>query len=146
MVKFKILEIMKLVNCSKIKLVNCSNEYWEFIRTLRNDKRVLDGFIKSTYITKEMQEKYMQNYSKFYRVALLDSYPCGYVGVIEDDIRICTHPDFQGRGIGKFMLKEIMKIFPTSYGKVKIDNEASKNLFLSVGFKEEFIIFTKNEK
>lgn len=137
---------MKLVNCSKIKLVNCSNEYWEFIRTLRNDKRVLDGFIKSTYITKEMQEKYMQNYSKFYRVALLDSYPCGYVGVIEDDIRICTHPDFQGRGIGKFMLKEIMKIFPTSYGKVKIDNEASKNLFLSVGFKEEFIIFTKNEK
>jgi len=137
MVKFKFLEEMKLVNCS--------NEYWEFIRILRNDKRVLDGFIESTYITKEMQEKYMQNYSKFYRVALLNNQPCGYIGVIEDDIRICTHPDFQNKGIGKFMLKEIMKIFPTAYGKVKINNEASLNLFKSVGFEEKFIIFKYNK-
>lgn len=128
-----------------MKLVNCSNEYWEFIRILRNDKRVLDGFIESTYITKEMQEKYMQNYSKFYRVALLNNQPCGYIGVIEDDIRICTHPDFQNKGIGKFMLKEIMKIFPTAYGKVKINNEASLNLFKSVGFEEKFIIFKYNK-
>lgn len=137
MVKFKFLEEMKLVNCS--------NEYWEFIRILRNDKRVLDGFIESTYITKEMQEKYMQNYSKFYRVALLNNQPCGYIGVIEDDIRICTHPDFQNKGIGKFMLKEIMKIFPTAYGKVKINNKASLNLFKSVGFEEKFIIFKYNK-
>lgn len=128
-----------------MKLVNCSNEYWEFIRILRNDKRVLDGFIESTYITKEMQEKYMQNYSKFYRVALLNNQPCGYIGVIEDDIRICTHPDFQNKGIGKFMLKEIMKIFPTAYGKVKINNKASLNLFKSVGFEEKFIIFKYNK-
>jgi ribosomal protein S18 acetylase RimI-like enzyme len=124
-----------------MELKKCTKKYWEFIRVLRNDKRVLDGFIKSTYITKEMQEKYMQDYSKFYRVALLNNQPCGYVGVIEDDIRICTHPDFQGRGVGKFMLKEIMNIFPTAYGKVKIDNEASKKLFSSVGFTKKFIIF-----
>lgn len=137
MVKFKFFK--------KMKLVDCNNEYWEFIRVLRNDKRVLDGFIKSTYITQEMQEKYMQNHSKFYRVALLDNQPCGYVGVIEDDIRICTHPDFQSQGIGKFMLKEIMNIFPTAYGKVKIDNEASKKLFLSSGFTQKFIIFKKDK-
>jgi len=124
-----------------MELKKCTKKYWEFIRILRNDKRVLDGFIKSTYITKEMQEKYMQDYSKFYRVALLNNQPCGYVGVIEDDIRICTHPDFQGRGVGKFMLKEIMNIFPTAYGKVKVDNEASKKLFSSVGFTKKFIIF-----
>lgn len=124
----------------------CNKRYWEFVRTLRNDKRVLDGFIESTYITEEMQENYMNNHSQYYRIALVGGKPAGYVGVVEDDIRVCTHPDYQGMGVGKFMLKEIMKIFPTSYGKVKIDNEASKNLFLSVGFKEEFIIFTKNEK
>ena len=43
-----------------MELVKCTEQYWEFIRTLRNDKRVLDGFIKSTYITKEMQLNYMK--------------------------------------------------------------------------------------
>ena len=133
MVKFKILEIMKLVKCS--------NEYWEFVRTLRNDKRVLNGFIESTYITPEMQIKYMNKYSDCYRIGIIDTHPVGFVGVIEDDIRICTHPNYQGKGVGKFMLKEIMNIFPTAYGKVKIDNEASKKLFSSLGFKEKFIIF-----
>jgi|TARA_R110000851_G_scaffold82820_1_gene181297 ribosomal protein S18 acetylase RimI-like enzyme len=129
-----------------MELKECTKEYWEFIRILRNDKRVLDGFINSTHITKEMQESYMQDHSQFYRVALYREQPCGYIGVIEDDIRICTHPDFQGQGIGKFMLKEIMKIFPTAYGKVKIDNKASKKLFSSVGFKEKFIIYKYDNK
>ena len=129
-----------------MELKKCTRKYWEFIRVLRNDKRVLDGFIESIYITKKMQEKYMQDHSKFYRVALLNNQPCGYVGVIEDDIRICTHPDFQGRGVGKFMLKEIINIFPTAYGKVKIDNEASKKLFSSVGFTKKFIIFEYDKK
>lgn len=129
-----------------MELVNCIKEYWEFVRILRNDKRVLDGFINSTHITKEMQENYMQDYSQFYRIALWKDQPCGYVGVIEDDIRICTHPNFQGHGIGKFMLKEIIKIYPSAYGKVKIDNTASLNLFSSVGFKEKFIIFGYDNK
>jgi ribosomal protein S18 acetylase RimI-like enzyme len=129
-----------------MELKKCTKKYWEFVRVLRNDKRVLDGFIRSIHITKKMQEKYMQNHSKFYRVALLNNQPCGYVGVIDDDIRICTHPDFQGQGIGKFMLKEIIKIFPSAYGKVKINNEASKKLFQSVGFHEKFIIFKYENK
>ena len=124
-----------------MELVNCIKKYWEFVRILRNDKRVLDGFINSTYITKEMQEDYMKNHQQFYRIALIDNQPCGYVGVINNDIRICTYPNFQGKGVGKFMLKEIMKIFPNAYGKVKINNEASRKLFSSVGFKEKFIIF-----
>jgi len=110
---------------------------------LRNDKRVLDGFIKSTHITTEMQINYMNTHSQYYRVAVINNIPAGYVGVIEDDIRICTHPDFQGQGIGKFMLTEIMKIFPNAYGKVKINNEASRRLFLKAGFKEKFIIYDK---
>ena len=83
----------------------------------------------------------MKNHQQFYRVVLIDNQPCGYIGVINDDIRICTHPNFQGKGVGKFMLREIMKIFPNAYGKVKINNEASRKLFSSVGFKEKFIIF-----
>jgi len=125
----------------QMELKECTKKYWEFIRVLRNDKRVLDGFIQSTYITKKIQEKYMMNYSQFYRIALINNQPCGYIGVINNDIRVCTHPDFQGKGVGKFMLKEIIKVFPNAFGKVKIENEASRKLFTSVGFKEKFIIY-----
>ena len=30
-----------------LELVNCGKQYWEFVRVLRMDKRVLDGFRKS---------------------------------------------------------------------------------------------------
>jgi len=129
-----------------MELDSCNREYWEFVRNLRNDRRVSEGFIESIHITPEMQESYMKTHSKYYRIALLDKKPCGFVGVLDDDIRICTHPSFQRKGVGKFMLNEIMKIFPKAYGKVKVSNEISKNLFLSSGFKQEFTIFTRYEK
>lgn len=127
-----------------MELVKCTEQYWEFIRVLRNDKRVLDGFLKSIHISKEMQKSYMSNHYQFYRVALINKIPVGYIGVIEDDIRVCTHPDYQGRGIGKFMVNKCMKIWPTAFAKVKIDNKASIKLFESCGFTKKFFILTKD--
>jgi len=119
-----------------IELVKCLPQYWEFVRILRNDKRVLDGFIKSMYITEEMQSKYMETHSQFYRIALIDKIPVGYVGVINDDIRICNQPNQQGKGIGKVMINECIKEWPTSFAKVKLGNTSSDKLFISVGFKK----------
>ena len=127
-----------------IILDTCKKKYWEFVRVLRNDRRVLDGFIESTYITEQMQVKYMENHSQYYRIALVGDKPAGYVGVIEDDIRICTHPDFQGKGIGKFMINECMNIWPSAFAKVKIDNKASIKLFEACGFAKKFYVLTKN--
>ena len=124
-------------------IVACSSEYWEFVRKLRMDGRVIDGFLQTNPITEEQQIKYMTDNSQHYRIALLDGRPAGYVGVIEDDIRVCTHPDYQGKGVGKFMIEEAMKIWPTAEGKVKIGNDASMNLFKSCGFKEAYIIFKR---
>jgi|TARA_R110000782_G_scaffold75664_2_gene150990 ribosomal protein S18 acetylase RimI-like enzyme len=121
----------------------CNKEYWEFVRILRNDERVLDGFIESTHITEEMQENYMNNHSQYYRIALIGGKPAGYVGVIEDDIRVCTHPDFQGKGVGKFMINQCVEIWPESFAKVKINNEASIKLFEACGFNKKYIIFKK---
>jgi hypothetical protein len=117
-----------------MELVNCTNEFWEFVRKLRMDGRVIDGFLQTSPITEEQQTKYMMDNSQYYRIALFDGQPAGYVGVIEDDIRVCTHPDFFGMGVGKFMIKSAMAIWPTAYAKVKIGNIASDKLFISCGF------------
>ena len=124
-------------------LVECTKEYWEFVRTLRNDSRVIDGFIKSVYITKEMQSSYMHSHSNCYSIALVNGKPAGYVGVIKDDIRVCTHPDYQGIGLGKFMINQCKNISPTSFAKVKVGNKASIKLFESCGFTKKFYILTK---
>ena len=127
------------------ELVECSPRYWDFVRVLRNDERVSGGFITSVHITEEMQAQYMEGHSQFYRIALIDGEPAGYVGVIEDDIRVCTHPDFQGKGVGKFMINECMKIWPSAVAKIKLENEASVKLFESCGFTKKFYVMTKDE-
>jgi len=127
----------------KLRLVSCSKEYWEYVRLLRLDPRVKDGFIQTSHITEPDQIAYMSEYSNCYRVALFDGKPCGYVGVIENDIRICTDPSFQGMGIGKFMINELKKIWPQALAKVKVSNEASFKLFKSCGYEVEFYLMTK---
>ena len=124
-----------------MELVECTLEYWEFVRLLRTDERVVDGFVENVQITQPQQQAYMEKYSDSYRIALFNGEPAGFVGVVDDDIRVCTHPNFQGKGLGKFMIDECMKIWPTAYAKVKLGNVASDKLFLSVGFEE----FKKDE-
>lgn len=128
----------------QIELVNCDKQYWEFVRILRNDERVQDGFVESDYITTEQQENYMSANSYSYRILLVNGEPAGYVGVIKDDIRVCTHPDHQGKGFGKFMINEIMKEYPAAFAKIKIENEASLRLFNSCGFSVRFYLLKKD--
>jgi methionyl-tRNA formyltransferase len=119
-----------------MELVQCNEQYWEFVRQLRMDERVSNGFIETTPITKEQQANYMSSNSQHYRIALIDGSPVGYIGVIDDDIRVCVHPTFQKRGVGKFMIVEGMQIWKNACAKVKIGNTASDNLFISAGFKK----------
>lgn len=123
-----------------MELIKCSEKYWEFIRILRTDKRVLCGFIKNTEITPKIQKEYMKKYEDCYRVALIGRMPAGFVGVIGNDIRVCTHPDFQGKGVAKFMINECMKIWPNATAKIKIDNIASIKAFEKSGFKKKYYI------
>ena len=126
-----------------MKLVKCTQEYWEFVRELRTNPQVVDGFIQNIEITQEQQKQYMKKYSDNFRIALIDNIPTGFVGVIENDIRVCTHPDYQGKGVGKFMINKCMNIWPEAFAKVKIDNEASVRLFEACGFTKKFFILTK---
>jgi ribosomal protein S18 acetylase RimI-like enzyme len=128
-----------------LSLVKNNPEYYEFIRELRIHKDNLSGFLNQSIITKEEQIKYMEKYGESYYVALSDKTPVGFVGVIDDDIRVATHPNFKKQGVGKFMINEIMKIFPNCFAKIKHNNLSSIKLFESCGFEIEFLIMRKNE-
>ena len=99
----------------KLSLVECSQQYWEFVRLLRLDERVMDGFIEKMDITAEQQQTYMSKYSNCFRIALLNGKPAGYFGVIDDDIRVCVHPDFQRKGIATLLIKEAFSTLSKKY-------------------------------
>ena len=127
-----------------LELVECDRVYWDFVRDLRNDVRVADAFINQTFISPEMQDKYMSKNSIHYRIALFNGAPAGYVGVIDDDIRVCTHPDFQRKGVAKFMLQSAIEIWPAAMAKIKVNNVASLNLFKSCGFEIEYYLLSRS--
>ncbi len=118
-----------------LKLINNSEEHYEFIRELRVHPDNISGFIEQVEITPEQQIEYMSKYRDNYYIALEDNRPVGWVGVIDGDIRVCVHPEDKGKGVGKFMIDELMKIHPKSYAKVLWGNDPSQRLFHSCGFK-----------
>ena len=125
------------------ELVPNESKYWEFIRQLRNHQQVKLGFIDQKEISSGSHKKFMEKHGTLYYICLVDGEPAGFVGQIEDDIRVATHPNFQKRGVGKFMINELMARHPQSVAKVKIENEASLRLFESAGFKKKYYILEK---
>jgi GNAT superfamily N-acetyltransferase len=126
-----------------MEFVKNQEKYWEFIRQLRNDERVKGGFIKQEHIAQENHLKYMEKHGKNFYVCLIDETPAGYAGVIDRDIRVATHPEFQGKGVGKFMINALMTLYPDSLAKVKVENEASLRLFEACGFAKRYYILEK---
>lgn len=127
--------IMKMNN---YKLVSNKKKYWEFIRNLRNDDNTQQGFVEKIHITSEQQVAYMNKYSDNYYICLdiRDEKPIGFIGEIDDDIRVAVIPEYRRMGVGKFMVNRFMESHETSYAKMFHDNVASENLFKSCGFVE----------
>jgi len=126
-----------------MELIKNGPKFWEFIRNLRNLEGVKQGFIEQKEITAVEQAEYMLKYNNEYWICLVDGKPAGYVGVIDDDIRVATHPDFQGQGIGSFMINQIMQLHPAAHAKVKLENEASLRLFEKCGFRKKFYLLER---
>jgi GNAT superfamily N-acetyltransferase len=118
---------------------------------LRTHEENTKGFLEQVTITPEDQIKYMGKYSTNYLICLDGDTPVGFIGEIDNDIRLAVHPDHKRKGIGKFMLNEFMKIKPNALAKVLWTNDACIFLFKSAGFIQydkdnEFIYFRKPTK
>ena len=124
-------------------LIKNEVKYFEFIRTLRNDPKLKSGFVEQRERSPKEHAIYMEKYHGSYFICLLEDKPIGYIGVIDNDIRVAVLSDYQDLGIGKFMVSEIIKLFPESHAKVKFTNIASQRLFESLGFTKEFILYQK---
>lgn len=127
----------------KLELVKNEPKYYEFIRLMRLHPDNIFGFINQNDISESDQINYMSKYGEFFNICLCDNNPAGFIGVIDNDIRIATNPIFKNKGIGKFMVNEIMKVYPNAVAKIKADNPLSKKLFESCGFETDYIIMKK---
>jgi len=123
-------------------MIPLTEEYFEFVRMLRNDNVVKVGFINQQDINREDHLEYMKMHATHYFVCLGDSEPIGYIGVIDNDIRIAVLPEINGQGAGEFMLRFIMEIYPLASAKVKVENIASMRLFEKCGFTPKFLVYS----
>ncbi len=124
------------------KFVKNEKKYFDFIRKLRNANHN-DGFTEQVNITEEQQSKYMEKYESNYFICLDGNDPVGFIGQINGDIRVATLPEYFGKGVGLFLVNNLMEVCPDSFAKVKVDNVASYNLFKKAGFEPIFIIMKK---
>lgn len=123
-----------------LEQVNNNEYYWEYIRIIRNSEEVSHGFIQKSNITTEQQKKYMSVHGHTYFIIKLNNIPIGFIGDVENDIRICVHPDYQNNGYGTKAILEFKKLYPNSLAKVKIENEQSKRAFEKAGYKVKYLL------
>ena len=128
-----------------MELVDCLKDYWEFVRIIRTHPDNQKFFFTQVEITSEQQAEYMSKNSNRYKICLLDNKPVGYIGIIkENEITYCVSPEYQGKGIGTFMVSEFMKMYNHLIAYVVCDNIGSNRIFEKLGFeKQNFYIYRK---
>lgn len=107
-----------------------NEKYGEFIRKLRLHPQLKTSWVKQVKITKAQQKEYMKIHGENYYVFLDKSNkPLGFVGVVDNDLRLAVLPEYQHTGIGKFMLDFIRIKHPDMIVKVRKTNKAGQSFF-----------------
>lgn len=132
----------------ELKLVDCEEKYWEFVRLLRTDPINQKGFFTKTDISSEDQIKYMSKNHLRFNICLANDIPAGYIGVSKtNEITYCVSPKFHSMGIGTYMVNSIiLKKNKTYEARVKIKNIASQKVFEKLGFEKQFVYIKKYGK
>ena len=126
-----------------MELVLCDEKYWEFVRVIRTHPKNIDNFNTKGEITVQQQREFMEKNSHRYQICLLNGKPVGYIALGDNNkIQYCVHPDYQGKGIGTFMVKELFDKIDELQAYVKVHNIPSQKVFEKIGFKK-FIYYKK---
>tara|TARA_Y100001963_G_scaffold158233_1_gene257152 strand:+ start:2552 stop:2947 length:396 start_codon:yes stop_codon:yes gene_type:complete len=131
-----------MVDKINLRMVKCLYHHWDFILLLRN--RLKEGFILQDDISSKDHHEFMVYNANNYKICVNgDDTPVGFVGQVNGDIRVATHPDYQGMGVGRFMINEFMKNNPECSATVKVENVASLRLFESCGFEKKYFVLER---
>lgn len=124
----------------------CGPQYWESIFNIRNQPSNVDKF--GTKI-KDLQTHYRYMATKWdqYYVCLKSENVVGFIGIDNEDLRLCVDENHKRQGIGRFMIEELHNVcsdFLLQYSvKVKVDNLESLKFFESLGFRKKYYILEK---
>ncbi len=127
-----------------MELIKCSNlpgAHWDAILEIRNENR--EGFGDSSIILSGAHRKYMFNHFSNYLLCVENDEVLGFIGHVENDIRLGTRKEYQRRGVAKLMVESFMEKYPDAFAKVKLDNEASLKLFERCSFNKKYYILEK---
>jgi hypothetical protein len=117
----------------KLNLIKNSQQYYDFIRLLRIHPENTSGFQEQVEISQSNQIEYMKKHGSSYYICTLDDTPVGFIGSVNNDLRLATDPKYKRMGIGKFMLESFLEIEPNCVSKVLLSNQPSNNLFKNCG-------------
>ena len=124
-----------------MEIVKCEPFHWNDVLEIRNENH--EGFGDTEIITASVHYLYMTQHSKNYLICTHLKRAIGFIGHVDNDIRLATRKEYQRRGVAKLMLEEFQKKFPNCIAKVKKNNKASLKLFESCGFIIKYYILTK---
>ena len=121
-----------------MQLVKNEEKYWEFIRVLRNTN---NGFVEQVNITKDEQRTYMYRYTNDYWVCLIDKKPVGFIGIVNNDLRLAVDKNHRRKGVATFMIKELPRMLNNVTIKILYDNDPSRKLFEKVLGKPKYVMY-----
>lgn len=113
-----------------LELRQCGPLEYEFVRFLRLHEDNRSGFWSQDYIDSQKHFQYMETTAKdCYWICCRGDELLGYYAVVDNDVKICVHPDCKREGVGSFMLKDLERKYPNALAKVLKNNKASLALF-----------------
>jgi RimJ/RimL family protein N-acetyltransferase len=118
---------------NKLQIESCEEKYYKFMYDTRFHPEIKKGFITQEAVSFEEHCKYLDKYKNNYYICIDENKPIGYIGVIDDDIRFAVSSEYQGFGVGTFMLDYIKNKYPKARGKIFDWNISSQKVFEKVG-------------
>jgi hypothetical protein len=121
-------------------------QYWEAIRHIRNHHRFYFG--QTEVIDAKTHREFMEKHWRTYRVAVCHvgrnhkddkggegEQPCvmGFIGQVQKDLRIATHPQYLKQGVADFMIRSFRREYPERSWKVRRMNHPTLAMARKLG-------------
>lgn len=116
-------------------LTPLTEEYLEFLLEVRNHESTRQFLENDSIFTIEECRQWFSNLQSPWYIILVDGNPVGYVRTNRNEIGCDIHPNHRRKGYAKLAYQKLMENMSSATLWVFDDNFA-KNLYVSLGFKE----------